>query len=103
MKKYFLSATAIVLALAFSAFTNRPSSADFPEEEPLNWYLTTDAGLISSSSPSETNEVRSVERQNVGCLDQVNKFCRYGTTATSMTVGTNISSAPAEQIIKKSN
>ena len=98
-----MSFTAILLALVFSAFTNRPNAENVAPEPELNWFPTTDGGLISSTSPSETNEVRSVERQNVGCLDISNKFCRYGTTATSMTLAQDISGAPAGQIIKRSN
>jgi hypothetical protein len=99
MKKYFLGLFAILVAITLNSFTVTPLSQT--DEDPLNWYRTDEDGRVLTTSPVILSEEKSAVKASVGCSDQSEEFCYYGTQATSLAENFDASDEPEEQIIMR--
>jgi hypothetical protein len=80
MKKYLLSAFAVVLAVAFSSFTNEKNSAvESGKPSPFYWYHF-NGTQITSQVGSGTLTVQGAINES-GCEDDLGEpVCAYGYT-----------------------
>lgn len=103
MKKYFPGAFAVVLAVSLcilQSFTADTTNKDGKALTNFNWYPVDAGSKITSTTPVYTNMSKTSVIAVDPCKDQVLPNCLYGTNGT-VTIGQDISGAPASQRIKK--
>lgn len=105
MKKYFPGTLAVVLAISLCILQSFTTAKTIKGSEGLvnfNWYTVDANSKIVSDVPVYTNMSKTSVVATDPCKDQQLPNCLYGTNG-SVTVGQDISGAPASQRIKKAN
>lgn len=83
MKKFRFPVIAVILAIAFSAFTNVKQTVNTRFDDPLYWFEVSNQ---STQTPGayDALRLRSAEQTASGCFDVVSTHCRYGYTSDQL-------------------
>lgn len=75
MKKYLMGTIAIILALAFSAFTTSNPVKDVPGVDPLYWYEV-ESGFTAGPYVQTGTKLTVIGNQD--CKDEGEDICLFG-------------------------